>query len=133
MLIKSVTKTTTKTASEIWAKYADVANWNTWDTDTEYSSLNGNFELGAIGKVKPKDSSEATFTITEFVEGKSFMVTCNLPLAQIKFNHIIDQKTDGSVDLTHSVELVGFLAPLWNLIIGNSLVKGLDSIVANLC
>lgn len=132
MLLKSSTKTTTKTIPEIWQKYSDVSTWNTWDKETESSSLDGQFVVGGTGTVKPKGSPSSKFTLTELTVNKSFTVTCAMPGAQIQFHHSLNQKTVDTVEITHSVELVGLLAPVWKLLIGTSLVKGLDSTIENL-
>lgn len=132
MILKSVTKQTSKGISEIWQKYADLPTWHTWDKETEYAKLDGQFVEGGTGVVKPKGSPEAKFTLIELTENKSFTVCCRLPLAKIKFNHLLVEKNESTVEVTHSVELDGFLAPLWKIIIGKSLVNGLESTIDNL-
>ncbi len=132
MIIKSVTKTSTKTVSEIWAKYIDVSNWNTWDKDLESSSLDGEFAVGGTGVVTPKDAPKSKITITKLEENKNLVFVCKMPFATIHFKHFIKLNDNSGCEVTHEVELDGFLAPLWNLIIGKSLVAGLDTAVDNI-
>lgn len=40
--------------STVWSVWKDVPNWPTWDSDLEWSRLNGAFAEGATGVLKPK-------------------------------------------------------------------------------
>jgi Polyketide cyclase / dehydrase and lipid transport len=41
-------------ADQIWRIWSDVANWPRWDGELEWAKLNGPFEAGVVGAMKPK-------------------------------------------------------------------------------
>jgi len=54
MLIIRHTVETTATPTQIWQVWQDVENWNSWDHETESSRLDGPFQAGITGWLKPK-------------------------------------------------------------------------------
>jgi hypothetical protein len=132
MLLKSVTKTTTKSAYEIWLMYVDVKNWKSWDPSVESSEIFGEFVEGTKGTLKPVGGPQANFVITTLTKYIYFADRSNLPFAYIDFEHSISD--NGEVrEITHIVKLGGFLAPLFKLILGKSLTKDLELAVDNIC
>jgi hypothetical protein len=131
MLIKSVTKTTSKSAVEIWAKYEDVKNWKSWDTAIESSELFGEFKEGTKGILKPVGGPQAKFELTLITKYIYFADRSYLPFAYIDFEHTIFD--NGEIrEITHTINLGGFLAPLFKLILGKTLASGLEEAVENL-
>ena len=55
MLIIEHTVETTASPAAIWNIWQDVENWNTWDAGIEYSRLDGPFQTGTTGILKPKE------------------------------------------------------------------------------
>jgi hypothetical protein len=132
MLLKSVTKTTFKSASEIYAMYSDVANWNKWDKSVESSSLDGEFGIGATGVMKPVGGPKSKITISGATVNQYAASTCNLVGCHILFEQKI--KDLGEMrEITHSVSLVGFLSPVFKLILGNDLTKDIEAGVDTVC
>jgi hypothetical protein len=131
MLIKSITKTTSKSAVEIWAKYENVKNWKLWDTSIESSELFGEFKEGTKGILKPKGGPEANFELTTITKYIYFADRSFLPFAYIDFEHTIFD--NGEVrEVTHTIRIGGFLSPLFSIILGKTLANGLDEAVENL-
>jgi hypothetical protein len=131
MLIMSVSKTTTKSAVEIWKKYEDVTSWKSWDPAVEKSELLGEFTEGAKGKLKPTGGPETEFVLTDITKYIYFADRSKLPFAYIDFEHSIDE--DGTIrTITHTIKMGGFLAPLFKLILGKKLASGLEEAVGNL-
>ena len=117
--------------SIIWDVWKDVPNWNQWDSDIEWSSLNGNFEIGSKGQLKPANGPKATFTITEIIPNKRFVDTSTLPLTKLTFIHDLEE-TNSGVTITHTIQMDGLLSGLFSKIIGKSLAKGLPNALQNL-
>jgi hypothetical protein len=132
MLLKTVTKTTTKSAYDIWLMYTDVQNWKSWDSSVESSEIFGEFMEGTKGTLKPVGGPQANFVITTLTKYIYFEIRSSLPLAYIDFEHSIFD--NGEIrEVTHTIKLGGFLAPLFKLILGKSLTKDLELAVDNIC
>ncbi|HEY5234585.1 MAG TPA: hypothetical protein VIJ14_00280, partial [Rhabdochlamydiaceae bacterium] len=54
MLITEHTVETSASPAAIWEIWQDVVLWNTGDHGIEYSTINGPFEVGSTGTIKPK-------------------------------------------------------------------------------
>jgi hypothetical protein len=114
MLIKSVTKTTTLTASQIWNKYIDAKNWKSWDPAVESSELFGDFVEGTKGILKPAGGPQAKFTLTNITKYIYFSDRSFLPFAHIDFEHTIFDNAEIR-EVTHTIKMGGFLAPFLGL------------------
>jgi hypothetical protein len=132
MLIKSVTKSTTVPAHQIWHKYEDVPNWKTWDPAVKSSQIFGEFIEGTKGTLQPVVGTRAQFEITLMTRYIYVGIRTVLPMAYIDFEHTIFDNGDVRV-VTHSIKLGGLLAPLFKLVLGKQLSEGLDEAVENLC
>jgi hypothetical protein len=132
MLIKKVSKETSRTEQEIWNIYKDVTNWKTWDESVVSSELFGEFRVGTKGVLKPKGGPSAKFTMTEVTENKSFTNRSFLPLAHINFIHTIEN-FGNKRKIIHTIEMDGFSAPVFKLLIGKTLANGLEEAVENIC
>jgi hypothetical protein len=132
MLIKKVSKETIKTEQEIWGIYKDVVNWNTWDDAIISSELVGDFTVGTKGVLKPKGGPSAKFILLEVTENTSFTSRSFLPLAHIDFIHTVED-LGNKRKITHTIEMGGFLAPVFKLLIGKTLGNGLEEAVENIC
>jgi hypothetical protein len=132
MLLKSVTKATNKSASAIYAMYSDVKNWKNWDKSVEFSELDGEFSVGAMGQMKPVGGPKSKIIITGATQDEYAASKCNLVACYILFEQRIKDLGD-TREVTHSVSLEGFLSPVFKLILGNDLVKDIESGVDNVC
>ncbi len=122
-------------ASTIYALYADVANWNTWDPDLKSSSIDGAFANGTTGEVVPKGGPKSKVVFSNIVPNKSFSVECKLPLCKMRFEHELLAQTDGKSNgttATHRVVFEGLLAPLFGRLIGSGMRKTLPHAMASL-
>jgi hypothetical protein len=132
MLLKTVTKTTSKSATDIYALYTDVNNWKNWDKSVETSHLDVEFVVGATGNMKPVGGPKSKIVITGATPNEYAASTCNLVACHILFEQSIKDLGD-TREVTHSVSLEGFLAPVFKLILGKDLVKDIESGVDNVC
>jgi len=115
----------------IFALYADVPAWATWDPDVHSSSIAGEFVSGSVGKLKPSSGPEANITFTEIIANKSFTVESKLPLCVMRFEHELFPTAVGTTAV-HRVSFYGFLSPIFSRIIGNQIRKGLPQTMAGL-
>ena len=107
---------------DIWAIWKDVQNWPQWDKDLEWCSIDGPFEEGTRGQLKPKNWLVTTFLITTVNHEKSFSDETRMPFTRVSFNHEINQ-INGENQIIHSVSAKGLLAPLLKLTLGRPLKK----------
>ena len=63
MWTKKVTIKSNASREQIWNLWSDVKNWNKWDNEVEYSDLNGQFEIGTFGILKPIKGPKSKFKL----------------------------------------------------------------------
>lgn len=110
----------------IYEIFMDVSNWAVWDPETESASLNGDFAIGAKGKIKPKGAPESKIELTEVTMDKSFTVECCMPLCKMHFVHILD-KEDHGTKVTNQLIFTGLLAPIFSRLFGSSINKSIPN------
>ncbi|PIE00869.1 MAG: polyketide cyclase/dehydrase and lipid transport [Acidobacteria bacterium] len=128
---KQVTIKTKATPEQIWKLWSDVDNWNSWDTQTEYSSLNGDFEVGTELIIKPAGGPKSKCKLIEVSPKKSFTVLGSLPLTKMYFIHELEKK-GSETSITHSVEMKGPLTFMFSRIIGKNMEEELKEAMDNL-
>lgn len=109
-------------AEKVFAIYQNVADWPSWDSDVLSSQLNGAFEVGTKGELKPKDGPKAKIQLTEVTPNKSFTVECGLPLCKMHFVHELSPSGQGT-EVTNKILFTGLLAPVFGRLIGKDLKK----------
>src|SRR4051795_3933619 len=85
--IATAAATTTAPASAVFARWADMATWPQWNTDTEWVRLDGEFRTGATGTLKPKGAPKVRFEVTSLVPGQEFVDVSKLLGARLTFDH----------------------------------------------
>lgn len=124
MLIIEHTVETTASPAAVWNIWQDVENWNTWDAGIEYSRLDGPFQTGTTGILKPKEGPLVKTTLTAVEPLKGFSDEAKLPLAKIVVSHEM-RPSKGKTLITHRIEMKGPLAFLFAYLIGRGMKKNL--------
>lgn len=104
----------------VYARYLDVAGWAQWDPDTAQASIDGTFEDGTRGRLRPTEGREVSMVLEDVVADESFTVVSKLPGLSMRFEHEI-RPASGGVTVTHRARLSGLL--LW--FVGRSLSQRL--------
>ena len=130
-LIKEYTHQTTATPQAIWYFYSNQTSWPTWDDEIEYVKINGPFQTGQTGKLKPKGGPRVKFVITACIPYKKFSAISYLPLTQLSFDHILENK-DGITLITHKAQISGHLAFFFKFILGKNIAKGIPLAIQKL-
>lgn len=126
MIVANYSITTKVAKADIWALYANVNSWSQWDEDIEYVQLEGNELIqGAMGVLKPKAGPKVKFEVSEVMTEQSFIDTSYLPLTKMIFAHHLKDNADGTVTVTHHIEMKGLTAPLFAFIIGRKIKANL--------
>jgi hypothetical protein len=93
--------------------------WPEWNTDTEWVRLDGPFETGSTGVLKPKGGPKVKFVIDKLTDAE-FVDVSKLVGAKLVFAHEIEE-TPAGTEVTVNVSLHGPLARIWNLILGKDI------------
>ena len=120
-MIELATAHTTSSAppAEFFARWADMETWPEWNTDTEWVRLDGPFETGSTGVLKPKGGPKVKFVIDKLTDAE-FVDVSKLVGAKLVFAHEIEE-TPAGTEVTVNVSLHGPLARIWNLILGKDI------------
>ena len=118
-------------AATVFALYADVANWPSWDPDVKSASLQGGFVSGAVGEVVPHGGPKSAVHFVAVVNNQSVHSECKLPLGNMRFDYLL-QSQGGTTQVTHRTTFSGLLAPLWGRLIGSGMKKSLPAALAGL-
>lgn len=120
ILTKEVTK------EQMWKLFADVNNWHTWDTGTEFAKLEGRFEKGNHFLFKPKGGPELKIAIVEAIENKKFTDFTKFPLAKMYGEHIFEDTPDG-LKISTTMKVHGILGFLWVKLVAQKIVQELPN------
>ncbi len=126
MWTASHSETVRAQAREIWQRWTEVTRWPEQDASLVSASINGPFAVGSVITLKPKGSPAVTVTLVELTPNVSFSSVGKLPLAQLRFDHTIDEMKDG-VRFTQSVSMTGPLAWLWSGLMGSTMAANLTA------
>ena len=129
MLIVKYTLETKASPKDIWSIWQDVKNWNTWDHGIEYSAINGPFQEGTTGILKPKGGPLVHTRLTCVEPFKRFVDESKLFLAKIIVSHFLTE-SGGKTLVTHQIEMTGPLAFLFAYLIGRTMKKNLPQEMA---
>jgi hypothetical protein len=129
MLIIKHTIETKASPKAIWAVWQDVEKWYTWDHGVEYSSIEGSFEKGTKGVLKPKGGPVVQIELTSVEPYKRFVSESKLFLAKIIFTHDIFELKDKTL-VTHQIDMKGPWAFLFAYLIGRKMKKNLPQEMA---
>jgi hypothetical protein len=117
------------TPDAVWSLWTDVAAWPTWDDGVEWCRLDGAFEPGARGEMKPKGGPTTRFQLLEVKTGRGFSDRSFLPLTHLDFEHEVEPLADGQVKVTHTVRFHGPLAFFFRRVIGKKIAAELPGAV----
>ncbi|WP_166965418.1 SRPBCC family protein [Yeosuana marina] len=131
MWSKKVTIKTNASREQIWNLWSDVKNWNKWDNEVEYSDMNGQFETGTFGILKPIKGPKSKFKLISVDKLNEFTSRSFLPLTKMDFIHEMNEK-NSELFITHGVEIKGLLTFLFSKVIGKKLIRELPKAMENL-
>jgi hypothetical protein len=119
-MIKVTTAHAESTAppSAFFARWADMASWPEWNTDTEWVRLDGPFATGSKGVMKPKGGPKVRFVIERLVPDQEFVDVSRLLGARLTFDHQVSTQPDGGCAVDVAVTISGPLGWFWNKLLG---------------
>src|SRR4051812_44571242 len=123
--IATATVTSSAAPSAFFARWADMATWPEWNLDTEWVRLDGPFDEGATGTLKPKGGPKVPFTVASLVPDREFVDVSRLLGARLTFAHHVTTAGSGCT-VRVEVSMTGPLARLWRLALGKGLRASLQ-------
>jgi hypothetical protein len=130
--IASAQITTDVPGQAFFERWADMATWPAWNTDTEWVRLDGPFRTGATGVLKPKGGPATRFVVASLVPGREFTDVSLLIGARLTFQHRVHVEPDGRTTVAVRVTIAGPLAFLWRALLGKGIAGGLGDDLARL-
>jgi hypothetical protein len=124
MLISEFSKEIKASEAKIWQIFTDVENWKEWIDGIEYSTIDGNFEDGALVTIKNINKPKSSSPLKDVVVNKSFILQAKMPLSKVDFIHEIIKDND-LVKIRFAVEIFGTLAFFFKAIFRKSVAKNL--------
>ncbi|WIM98544.1 SRPBCC family protein [Actinoplanes oblitus] len=118
-------------AQAFFERWADMATWPEWNTDTEWVRLDGPFRTGATGQLKPKGGPVTRFVVTSLVPGREFTDVSLLLGARLTFQHLVTED-GGRTTVAVRVSIEGPLAFFWSAVLGKGIARGLDGDLSRL-
>ena len=119
------------TPEKIWAKYANVREWSSWDSEVREAYLNKGLSFSSEGFLIPRKGPKASIRVVQFEENRNFTVQSRLPLCRLNFEHYITDM-NGSSAVEHKIVFTGVLAPLFSRLIGRQIYKAMPDTLAAL-
>ena len=126
MTLGQATITSAAAPSAFFDRWADMATWPEWNSDTEWVRLDGPFVTGATGVLKPKGGPKTKFVVSRLVQGHEFTDVSTLLGARLTFRHLVEVTPIGTTRVNVTVTLGGPLARVWNLILGKGIAASLQ-------
>ncbi|MCU7728124.1 SRPBCC family protein [Actinoplanes sp. KI2] len=119
--------TTDVPAEAFFERWADMATWPQWNTDTAWVRLDGPFRTGATGQLKPKGGPATRFVVTSLVPGREFTDVSLLLGARLTFQHLVSVDAAGRTTVAVTVTIAGPLAFFWTAVLGKGIATGLGA------
>jgi hypothetical protein len=113
--------------SAVWSVYSDVTAWPQWVRGIEWMRLDGGFEAGVSGTIKPKGQNQQPFRLTNVSVDSGFSDETEIPGSgvTIEFTHTLESVGGGLTRITHHVEIWGPTAEYLGPAIGEKMADGI--------
>jgi uncharacterized protein YndB with AHSA1/START domain len=121
--------------TKVYALYADVPNWPSWDVEVKSASIEGPVVSGARGVIVPHGGPKSVLNFVKVQPNKSMVMTCKLPLCVMRFDYELASTGTANherTEATHRVTFEGLLAPIFGRLIGSGMRKSLPKAMQGL-
>jgi hypothetical protein len=116
------------TKAKAWQTLIDVEHWHKWDTELIQAKLEGIFENGAKGTMKPKTGPVLHFFISDFVPHQSYTINTKMPVGQLIIKRSLTE-SNNQIFFTDEIMFVGFLKYVFGIILGGQFRKVLPQVM----
>ncbi len=118
------------TKANIWQTLIDVENWHQWDTELIEAHIEGVFEKGAKGIMKPKTGPKLKFYISELIPLQSYTINTIMPVGELVIKRSFTE-TSNVIHFTDDIAFTGFLKYIFGFILGGQFRKVLPEVMNN--
>ncbi|MEM1024241.1 MAG: SRPBCC family protein [Myxococcota bacterium] len=119
--------------AQLWARWTEVEQWPQWDTELEYSHLDGAFEAGTKGRLKAEGSPESRFVLTEVRPERGYIYEVKLPLAALQVRRrMLQVEPSGPVSFEHAVRFKGFMGWFFSALLKKKYERALPGVMERL-
>lgn len=116
--------------TNVWQTLIDVHNWHRWDTELIEANLEGSFEKGAKGTMKPKTGPKLKFYISEIVPNQSYTINTIMPVGELVIKRSLTEK-DNQIHFTDDISFTGFFKYIFGFMLGGQFRKVLPEVMNN--
>src|SRR5712664_2318172 len=113
------------TAATVWAVWADINQWHTWQDEIEYARVDGAFEVGTVFRFKPKGGPRINIELTRVEANAVFVDLTRFPLARMHDSHELIDRGD-ALEIRTTISVDGPLAFVWRKLVAESVAKGME-------
>jgi hypothetical protein len=107
---------------EVWALWADPAQWPRWNEQLESAELHGDLEVGAEASVKFKRGGTMRFEVIELEQERLFVDEARLPGCRFGHEHRV-LRAPGGCEVTHRLYLRGPTSGLFASMFGRKRMR----------
>jgi hypothetical protein len=118
------------TKEKVWQTLIDVENWHKWDTELLEAKLEGIFEKGAKGTMKPKSGPKLKFYISELIPNHSYTINTIMPVGNFVIKRSLTE-INNEVHFTDDIAFTGFLKHIFGVMLGTQFRKILPDVMNN--
>lgn len=94
-------------ADAVWALYADVETWPSWDSGAERVTRDGPFSTGTTGTMKLRGQDPMTYRLTKVEPLREFVDETAVGDIVVRVSHVLEPLSTGRLRLTCAVEIDG--------------------------
>ncbi|MFZ3470077.1 polyketide cyclase [Streptomyces sp. 4.24] len=98
---------TTAAPEAVWALWADVEGWGTWNADIGKIELRGAFAAGAEITMTPAGQDPVELLVAEAVEGEMFVDEARFDGLALRTTHRIDRLAPDRSRVVYRMEITG--------------------------
>ena len=118
------------TKAKVWQTLIDVQNWYQWDTEIIEANLEGIFEKGAKGTMKPRTGPKLKFYISELIPNQSYTINTIMPIGELVIKRSLTE-TNNEIHFTDDIAFKGLLKYIFGLMLGGQFRKVLPEVMNN--
>lgn len=122
--------TTDIPANKLFSAIIDINGWNKWDSELEFTKLEGIPEKGTCFILKPKGGPKIKMTIEEILSPSRLVDVAHLPLAKIRTIHEYLQ-SENQTTIRFTIQVFGLLGFFWRKVVGEKQIKEAGSQIAS--
>lgn len=106
----------------IWALWADVERWSSWNEQVEHVEVDGELAPGAVVRVKLRRGGTVSHRVTALDPGHLLVTEARFPGATQGHEHRVEVRGRES-EITHRLYVRGPLWPLFALLLGRKRMR----------